>query len=221
MTGEEIIDLLTLCAGFDQRTVGKADVTAWGLAIESAPVAVTIEDACRAVVAHYADQPETRIMPAHVIDRVRRLRTTRIEAVVEPAPDVDPDNIPAWLTRRRANLKALADGREAPHQLATGTVALPVGPDGLPDVTGICPTRTIPGPGAPPPDPNRDVRRQVLAVVCPACRAGEGRMCTLEMGEKSTTRKSPHPSRELVAGVRPPTDDEDHKILARYRDGAA
>ena len=62
MKKHEVAELLAICAGFDQRTVGKADVEAWYAVIRE-------EDfkAARArVLSWYANSRE-RIMPADVL----------------------------------------------------------------------------------------------------------------------------------------------------------
>nr|MDQ3578024.1 hypothetical protein [Actinomycetota bacterium] len=69
MTTDEVIDLLTLVAGFDQRTVGHADVTAWDLVARLENW--TLPVAMRAVVEHHrAHAQRGRIRPAHVTDQI-------------------------------------------------------------------------------------------------------------------------------------------------------
>lgn len=75
MTTDEIIDLLSLIAAYDQRTVGEADVEAW-LAIADAE-AWTMPAARRAVIEHHrrgSDKP--RIRPAHITDTIRQVEET-------------------------------------------------------------------------------------------------------------------------------------------------
>ena len=75
MTADEIIDLLSLIAAYDQRTVGEADVEAW-LAIAEAEN-WTWPAAKRAVIEHHrrgSDKP--RIRPAHITDTIRQVEET-------------------------------------------------------------------------------------------------------------------------------------------------
>ena len=75
MNPDEVIDLLTLIAAYDQRTVGESDVQAWhAIATEAG---WTFPLARRAIIEHHtrgADRP--RIRPAHITDALDALRTT-------------------------------------------------------------------------------------------------------------------------------------------------
>jgi hypothetical protein len=74
MTPNETIDLLTLIATFDQRTVGEADVAAWHAI--AAECSWTFPLARRAVLEHHkrgGDKP--RIRPAHITDTIDTART--------------------------------------------------------------------------------------------------------------------------------------------------
>jgi hypothetical protein len=62
MTPSETAELLALCAAFDSRTIGEADVYAWQLALDET---LTLDRAKDAVAAHYAHQTR-RVMPADV-----------------------------------------------------------------------------------------------------------------------------------------------------------
>lgn len=72
MTRDEIVDLLTLTAAFDQRTIGEGDIAAW--------LTVSVLDgwvprhAYRAVIEYYRTATERRIMPADVTRILRDLR---------------------------------------------------------------------------------------------------------------------------------------------------
>jgi hypothetical protein len=73
MTPDETIDLLTMIATFDQRTVGEADVAAWhAIATETD---WTWPLARRAVIEHHkrgGDRP--RIKPGHITDAIDAAR---------------------------------------------------------------------------------------------------------------------------------------------------
>lgn len=74
MTPDETIDLLTLIATFDQRTVGESDVAAWhAIATECDWTYPLVR---RAVLEHHkrgGDKP--RIRPAHITDAIDGART--------------------------------------------------------------------------------------------------------------------------------------------------
>ena len=112
MTPEETVDLLTVAAAFDQRTVGEGDAMAWYSVVGDLPFA----DARQAVLSYYAVTRE-RIMPADVRTEVRRMRNERIkEAGGVPAPPAELlDDPEAYRAALRAAATALADGRD-PHE---------------------------------------------------------------------------------------------------------
>ncbi len=107
MTLEETIDLLTVCAAFDRRTVGEADVTAWHA------VAGDLEFAdCRAaVIAHYRESRDW-IMPADVRTRVKAMRRDRLERSITAAPDPELADQPGrYKAALAAAIRRIADGR--------------------------------------------------------------------------------------------------------------
>lgn len=85
MTLDETIDLLTTCAAYDRRTIGKSDAVAWHAVVRDLP----FTDAQQAVFAHYSESREW-IMPADVRSRVKRKQRDeaergRIRQVLDPA----------------------------------------------------------------------------------------------------------------------------------------
>lgn len=80
MSPAEIIDLLSLAAAYDQRTVGQGDVAAWHQALYK----LDLDEAQAAVVAHYQGNRE-RIMPADVWNRCRPPSSRLPSAVPLPA----------------------------------------------------------------------------------------------------------------------------------------
>lgn len=85
MTLDETIDLLTTCAAYDRRTIGKSDAVAWHAVVRDLPFA----DAQQAVFAHYSESREW-IMPADVRQRVKRKQRDeaergRIRELLDPA----------------------------------------------------------------------------------------------------------------------------------------
>ena len=110
MTDEEVIDLLTFMASFDRRTVGRADVAAWKLAIGD----LSFSDSQQAVLEHYRESREFA-MPSDIRDRVKAIRMARLGATQLPdRPPSDPDEYRAWLRDER---KKIADGNTGPRAL--------------------------------------------------------------------------------------------------------
>jgi hypothetical protein len=62
MTRNEIIDVLSVAAAFDQRTGGETDIIAWSTALRD----VEFPTARDAVIAHYREETR-RVMPADII----------------------------------------------------------------------------------------------------------------------------------------------------------
>ncbi|MDI3315861.1 MAG: hypothetical protein QJR12_16775 [Mycobacterium sp.] len=125
MTPDEIIDLLTLIASFDQRTIGETDIVAWHqIATECG---WTWPLARRAVLEHHkrgGDRP--RIKPGHITDAIEAARA-QIRRQVFQRDLVPPkelaDNPRAELEWRRRHiaevteraLNAWANGQPLPQ----------------------------------------------------------------------------------------------------------
>jgi hypothetical protein len=107
ITRNDVVKLLALAAGADQRTVAAEDVTLWhGIAQAERWTAPAAQ---RAIIEHYsrgADRP--RITPAAITDRLRTLRGRAAESFEAPRlPDGLPNaEYPAWL---RAQLRRHVD----------------------------------------------------------------------------------------------------------------
>lgn len=106
MTLDETIDLLSVAAAFDRRTVGKSDAMAWHAALGD----LQFEDSRQAVVGHYRDTREW-IMPADIRTRVKAIRRDRIARQITPAP-------PAELTDEPGRYKAAIEA--SVHRIANG-----------------------------------------------------------------------------------------------------
>ncbi|MEJ9078830.1 hypothetical protein WKY82_10450 [Gordonia malaquae] len=76
---DQVIDLLTVIAAYDRRSIGEGDIAAWA---ESARRAGwRFDDAVNAVHDHFADSSRW-LMPGHVTERIRLARR-------QPAPAAD------------------------------------------------------------------------------------------------------------------------------------
>lgn len=111
MTRDEVIDLLTIIAATDKRTVGQSDVALWCEYVGDQSFA----DAKAAVVEHYRRSRDW-LMPVDVVEGVQRIRRARVAAAPPPLPAVDPDDVPAYQIERRRLLTAIADGPN-PNQI--------------------------------------------------------------------------------------------------------
>jgi hypothetical protein len=87
MNRDEIIDLLSVAAAYDQRTVGNADIAAWTLALGD----LDFGRARDAVVAHYREQTR-RIMPADIRQHARAATRQPVPFGELPAADGQPPN---------------------------------------------------------------------------------------------------------------------------------
>jgi hypothetical protein len=118
VTTDEVIDLLTLIASCDRRTVGKADVAAWTLTVGD----LRFADAQEAVVSHYASSREW-IMPADIRRRVKAIRSDRISRAVIPAPPAGLADDPGAYRAAMAALERRAGDGEFP-EAGPGTLAI-------------------------------------------------------------------------------------------------
>lgn len=116
MTPADAAELLSIAAAFDRRKIGHTDALAWAKALEG----LNPRDCAQAITDHFKDSTEY-LMPAHVRQRVQRLRTERIRAVpstaLEPA-DVDPNDVEAYQVARLALIRRVADGDPLPERPA-------------------------------------------------------------------------------------------------------
>jgi hypothetical protein len=113
MTPAEAAELLTLAAAFDRRTIGKADVAAWHLALAGFDLA----DARDALIAHFRDSRDW-LMPVDLVTRCRVIRADRVarNTPLDLPAGVDPDDPVAVQRATRDQRRAAAD-RQVPSQV--------------------------------------------------------------------------------------------------------
>lgn len=110
----ETAKLLTMCAAFDQRTIGEADVAAWQATLDD----LRFEDCREAVIAHFRNSA-SRIMPHDVRVAVNAMRRERLERDVEAyIPDADPNDPAAYIEAMKARRTRIADGTERQRPVA-------------------------------------------------------------------------------------------------------
>lgn len=118
MTLDDVIDVLSKCAGYDQRTVGKADVHAWAEVIGD----LDRRDALNAVADWYRERRD-RIMPSDVRHIVRVLQAERLKSL--PADDelmADVDvNDPRWPAIKASRVQAWAAGLTGRREITRGS----------------------------------------------------------------------------------------------------
>lgn len=116
MDRSEAAELLAFAAAYDQRTVGRADVEAWAMAMTKATVPLD-ETTREAVVEYYTETPPAEagdmgrrfIQPHHVVSIRRRIRTARARRLPMPCPN-SVDGVSEG-DEIRAIEAAMADGK--------------------------------------------------------------------------------------------------------------
>lgn len=132
MTPQEAAALLTVAAAFDNRKPDADAAKAWAAALGEMPFV----DCRDAVVAHYRKTTDW-IMPAHVLERVQRVRDKRIadsEGALTPPPHArEGDAHRDWL---RDAKRRLGDGEPVEAISWTDAESLP---RYLPDLRELMP----------------------------------------------------------------------------------
>lgn len=174
MNRAETLDLLTLAAAHDQRTIGETDVLAWHEVLRDIGAA----DAAAVVNAYYREPQPRRITPADVRRGVREIRDLRLARAGDEAPDGDPDDVQRYLAALAQRKAAIADG--------------------------LAPAVALPPPAPPPTAithrSGRDDRIvAALSVPCPWCKARRGERCTTPRTQRPLTHSPVHPSRLAAA----------------------
>jgi|SRR5687768_3650934 len=207
MTPAEASDLLTRCAGFDNRQPSAAAAIAWASALHDIPLDA---DAYAAVDRYYGTPPKDPnqrlwIQP-HDVRRLRRtIRSERVENFqYEPVGDEAPAE---FIARYRGQLDAIASGR---HPAPADRPALTGGPSREfvreLEARGWEGNRTVP-----------DTDEQALAdtvrragplgIECPTCGAALGRPCKTPGGTSKQPlgkpRPKPHSARIRAATGQP------------------
>lgn len=113
MNPEQTFDLLTQhIAPRDGRTVGKVDATVWHADIGD----LSFDDACAAVSLHFRQSTDW-LMPKHLRDLVKKIRTDRLDGFIY-LPGSDNEDPATYLRRLREQRAAVASGqREAAPEL--------------------------------------------------------------------------------------------------------
>lgn len=118
MTPQEASRVLAKAAAYDNRQPDQAAALAWSEALDRD---LPLQDALRIVAEHYSDE-RAWIMPADINRRWRTLGKTRIREAerlgLPEAPAEIADNPQAWLTWKRAQIRAIKAGA-TPDQAAT------------------------------------------------------------------------------------------------------
>lgn len=204
MKTSEASDLLTRCAGFDNRQPSLAAAEAWASALADIPLD---PDTFAAVDRYYGTPPKDPnqrlwIQP-HDVRRLRKtIRSERVEGFHYEPPDAD--ETPAeFIARYRGQLAAVATGHVA---APVGRLALEGGPH--PAFTRELEARGY-HVGRPVPETDQEaaiatVRRAgPLGVQCPACGAVTGRPCRTPGGSTKQPlgkpRTKPHGARIRAA----------------------
>lgn len=189
LSHDEVVDLLTAVAAYDNRKPNPASVLAWGKAAEIGRWA--LPEALDAVHAHFAECPEY-LMPAHVGNRIRdrrqdaALRTTSAELGAAPAPRAAIEASEQWRMDRNHG------GQPSAAEVTRFQVVA--------ELARTIKQRTTDKPH--PPGYGPETRRAALRVACPFCRAREFQDCTRFGLGGPRRRSTPHPSRVELAEAR-------------------
>lgn len=108
MTPDEVLDLLTLVAVRDNRTVGRTTAVVWHEDIGD----LNFADCREAVGRHFRESTEW-LMPANVRRLVKAIRTERLNGF-QYVPVEGDDNTQVYLAALRDQRAAVADGRREP-----------------------------------------------------------------------------------------------------------
>lgn len=115
---DDVVDVLTLCAAYDRRTVGEFDIQAWLDALTIAGV-TSRDDALQAVRMHHAGTTDW-CKPSHVAAIVRSIRDARFRNVTdsELMAGVD-ESTPGlqWVAILRSRKAQIADGATIPQAI--------------------------------------------------------------------------------------------------------
>lgn len=153
---DQIGKILACAAAFDNRTIGTADILAWWRVIgHLAP-----GEAEDAIIAHYSESVD-RIMPGHILARVKKIHADRLARTPDALPDADPDDVAAWLAALREGRHRVATGQleQRPVREAIETTFVYVRSKWSREVA---PLRALEPAGA---DPDHDNARNVLAAL--------------------------------------------------------
>jgi hypothetical protein len=104
----EMVDVVTAMALHDNRRHGDADV-AWWFTVAGH---LDFADAMAAVDAHYRGSTE-RMKVADLLAGVARLGAERQARAVPADPDLDPDDVPAYLAWLRGQRRSIAEADRA------------------------------------------------------------------------------------------------------------
>lgn len=118
MNRTEAAKVLAKAAAYDNRQPDQAAALAWAEALDQD---MPLQDALRIVGEHYSDE-RAWIMPADINRRWRSLGKARIETAArtglpEP-PDELADDAGAWATWKKAQIRAIRAGCDAPQATA-------------------------------------------------------------------------------------------------------
>lgn len=108
MSPEETFDLLTLMATRDNRTIGKVDVIAW----QQDAGDLDFDDACAAVSLHFRQSTDW-LMPKHLRDLVKKIRSERLDGF-QYVPVLGDDDPKVYLKSLREQRAAVASGQREP-----------------------------------------------------------------------------------------------------------
>ena len=128
MTPQEASKVLAKAAAYDNRQPDQSAALAWSEALDRD---LPLPDALRIVSEHYRDE-RTWIMPADINRRWRTLGKTRLANAerrgLPEAPEDIADDPKAWITWKRAQIRAIKTGLTPDQSAAQATKAIGCAP---------------------------------------------------------------------------------------------
>ena len=246
MDSSDIIDLLTIVAVADKRTIGEADVVLWRQTLGY----LNKDDCVDAIMAHRREQPGVWLEPGHVLQRVRAAIRDRYERAdpdereLSVGPNVkrdrygyvdksapDEEEYPAeWTTEQRMkatweSIERYRDGlsvsgerdeKSTPGRKASSSVRQ----QAMADIRRILNKTPI---GATPDGETFDINPNTVR--CPFCGSGVNEVCTIAgmpgRPREPMRRSRAHPSRIEAAAKAAGMTVQAAQVLARKDQMAA
>lgn len=125
MTRDDVIDILTVVAAADRRTVGQSDVEVWQAVMGDCDKQLALQ----AVRNHLRERPGVWLEPGHVVEGVRAIRRDVIEREPDAMRDARQKALAAKAAEDAAELaerKGIPTGRQYVRKSITGVNPLTV-----------------------------------------------------------------------------------------------
>lgn len=116
MNRNEIIDLLTVIAAGDRRTVGNADVEFWSGIVADVPKELALE----AVRRHFRERPGVWIEPGHIVQGAREIHREQLQHESDEMRNARQAALDARLAELEVDAPPAVFARDLPDNPAKG-----------------------------------------------------------------------------------------------------